>query len=69
MIDVEWLYYLYTTVLGKSEEEFWKSTPAKIYSQLDCHKEAHSKEKTRNVKKSKNGSYQTSNTRVLKGLD
>lgn len=66
---MDWLFYLYTTVLGRSEEEFWSSTLRKIYGQLDCYKDAHSKENIRNVKKSKNGSYETKNTRVMKVLD
>ena len=33
------MYYCYTTILGKSEDEFWQATPAKVFKQLDIHKE------------------------------
>lgn len=36
-IDEEWLYYVYSTVLKRSEEEFMTSTPAKIIKQIDIH--------------------------------
>nr|DAZ29753.1 MAG TPA: hypothetical protein [Caudoviricetes sp.] len=37
------MYYAYTTILGKCEEEFWESTPRKIYSQLEIHTKLHTK--------------------------
>ncbi|NFI06066.1 hypothetical protein FC959_17220 [Clostridium botulinum] len=60
---------MYTTVLGKTEKEFWNSTLRKIFSQLECYKEAHSDKKTRNIKKSQNGSYISNGEKVLKCLD
>lgn len=60
---------MYTTVLNKSDAEFWCSTLRKIFSQLECYREAHSDKKTKGVKKSKNGSYSVSGEKVLKCLD
>lgn len=34
---MDWLYYIWTTVLGKSEKEFWNSTLKKITSQTDIY--------------------------------
>ncbi|WWU66503.1 hypothetical protein QJR26_09010 [Clostridium baratii] len=42
-MDIDWLYYCYTTILGKSEDEFWRATPAKVYKQLEIHSEVISK--------------------------
>lgn len=69
LVDIDWLFYMYTTVLGKTEKEFWNSTLRKIFSQLECYKEAHSDKKTRNIKKSQNGSYISNGEKVLKCLD
>ncbi|WP_205456516.1 hypothetical protein [Clostridium botulinum] len=55
--------------MGKTEKEFWNSTLRKIFSQLECYKEAHSDKKTRNIKKSENGSYISNGEKVLKCLD
>lgn len=68
-MDVDWLYYMYTTVLGKTEEDFWKSTPRKIFSQLECYKEAHRKKNSRNISNNRTGSHITQETKVLKCLD
>lgn len=45
------MFYAYTTILGKSEEEFWRATPRRIFKQIDIHKDVN---KPKN-KKSKNG--------------
>lgn len=60
---------MYTTVLNKTDTDFWNSTLRKIFSQLDCYRESHSDKKTRNIKKSKNGSYIVNGEKVLKCLD
>lgn len=36
-MNLDWLYYCYTTILGKDESEFWEATPAKIIKQLEIH--------------------------------
>ncbi|ASY51640.1 hypothetical protein ABE450_001075 [Clostridium perfringens] len=36
-MDLDWLYYCYTTILGKREEEFWEATPAKVFKQIEVH--------------------------------
>lgn len=36
-LDVDFLYYCFTKILGGTEEEFWKSTPCKIFKLLDIH--------------------------------
>ena len=38
---MDWLFYAYTTILGKSEREFWESTPRKLYKQIDIHCNLH----------------------------
>ncbi|MCJ8343834.1 MAG: hypothetical protein MJH09_13485 [Cetobacterium sp.] len=49
------MYYCYTTILGKSEEEFWQATPAKVFKQLDIHKEIISSQvKNKNSNKNTN---------------
>lgn len=45
------MFYAYTTILGKSEDEFWGATPRRIFKQIDIHKEVN---KPKN-NKSKNG--------------
>ena len=36
-LDIDWLYYLATNIIGMSEEEFLKSTPKKIFALADIH--------------------------------
>lgn len=36
------MYYCYTTLLGKSEEEFWNSTLKKVHKQLAIYAEVNS---------------------------
>ncbi|WP_338630409.1 hypothetical protein [Clostridium baratii] len=60
-MDIDWLYYCYTTILGKSENEFWCATPAKVYKQLEIHSEVISKKSNSNrsndMKKNSNEIY------------
>lgn len=35
--DIEYYLYLYTTVLNHSEEDFWKLSPRRLFSQIDKH--------------------------------
>lgn len=42
-MDLDWLYYAYTTILNRTEDDFWNSTPKKIYSQLKLHTDLHKK--------------------------
>lgn len=49
-MNLDWLYYCYTTILGKTEEEFWEATPAKVISQIEIHSDIISS-KTRANKK------------------
>ena len=35
--DIEYYLYLYTTVLNRTEEDFWKLSPRKLFSQIDQH--------------------------------
>ena len=35
--DIEYYLYLYTTVLNHSEEDFWKLSPRRLFSQIDQH--------------------------------
>lgn len=60
------MYYCYTTILGKSEQEFWEATPRRIFKQLDIHKEINTPKKN----KSKN-SYEEAKGEIttLKVLD
>ncbi|MCI7207697.1 MAG: hypothetical protein MSA15_17090 [Clostridium sp.] len=34
---MDWLYYVWTTILNKSEKEFWTSTLKKIISQTNIY--------------------------------
>lgn len=47
------MYYCYTTLLGKSEEEFWNSTLKKVHKQLAIYAEVNSPKE--GSEKSKNG--------------
>ena len=42
-IDVDWLLYCYTTILRRSEKDFWSSSPAMVFKQLDIHMELNRK--------------------------
>ena len=42
-IDVDWLLYCYTTILKRSEKDFWSSSPAMVFKQLDIHMELNRK--------------------------
>lgn len=65
------MYYAFTTVLNKSESEFWDATPKKIYKQLDIHNKAHSKNNNKNsnntVKKD-NGTRVYTETHTYKAI-
>ena len=37
VLDSDFLYYCFINILGGIEEEFWKSTPRKIFKLLDIH--------------------------------
>lgn len=60
-IDEEWLYYAFTTILGKSEKEFLESTPKKIYGQLRQHSKFLEERNrgNKNTTKNKNGIRET----------
>ena len=55
---------MYTTVLGKSDNDFWTSTPRKIFSQLDCYNNA--KNGMKRAKTSNSGSTTQNSTDGLK---
>lgn len=59
------MYYAYTTILGKSEEEFWRATPAKVYKQLEIHNEIN----TPKGINSRNNNSSSGDTVRLKVLD
>lgn len=54
-IDLDFLFYCYTSILNKSEDEFWESTPRKIFSQMDIYNKLNgkgnenTKDKTNNI--------------------
>jgi hypothetical protein len=52
-IDIDWLYYVYTTILKRQEREFWGATLRKVISQINIHNDLH---------KSQNDNNNTSNT-------
>ena len=58
------MYYFYTTVLGKSEEEFWKATPAKIFKQLDIHKDIISSRVKNNTSKKNTNELRSETVRL-----
>ena len=39
------MYYAYTTILGKSEDEFWEATPKRFFKQLEIHQEMNTPKK------------------------
>lgn len=62
------MYYCYTTILGKSEKEFWEATPAKIFKQIEVHSEFINKKNIRS--NSNNNSHEIKGEEVrLKVLD
>lgn len=63
---MDFLYFAYTSMLNKTEEDFWSSTPRKIFSQLDIYKEVYNKESKN--KQSNNGIVQ-GETISLKAVD
>lgn len=63
-IDLDFLYYAYTTILGKSEEEFWRATLAKVYKQLEIHNEINSP-KNRSRRNENKSSGETVSLKVL----
>ena len=62
---MDFLYYAYTTILGKSEEEFWRATPAKVYKQLEIHNEINAPKN----RKARNDNKSSGETVILKVLD
>ena len=42
---MDWLYYVYTTILKRTEDEFWKSTLRKVVSQISIHNDLYKSEK------------------------
>ncbi len=42
------MFYAYTTILGKNEDEFWGATPRRIFKQIDIHKEVNKNKKSKN---------------------
>ena len=50
-MDIDFCYYLATKVLNMSEEEFKKSTPAKLFKLLEIHQDINN---PKEEKKSKN---------------
>ena len=58
-LDIDFLFYCYTTILGKSEGEFWKSTPRKIISQMKIY---------RNIKKPIQSENEKTEKGKIKGL-
>ena len=65
---MDWLYYCYTTILGKSEKDFWEATPAKIFKQIEVHSEFINSKTSKNKKS--NNSHEVEDEPVrLKVLD
>lgn len=64
-IDLDFLFYCYTSILNKSEDEFWKSTPRKIFSQTDIYNKLNGKENT----KDKTKNIVQGETLTLKAVD
>jgi hypothetical protein len=62
-IDVDWLYYVYTTILKRQEREFWEATLRKVISQINIHNDLY-----RNDNKKQNNASNIVNedTEVLK---
>ena len=59
-IDIDWLYYVYTTILNRQEREFWNSTLRKVISQINIHNDLY-----KNQGKNSENTFKE-NTEVLK---
>lgn len=46
---MDWLYYVYTTILKRTESEFWHSTLRKVVSQISIHNNLYKNEKQEKV--------------------
>ena len=46
-MDIDFCYYLATKVLNMSEEEFKKSTPAKLFKLLEIHQDINTPKETK----------------------
>ena len=46
---MDWLYYVYTTILKRTEDEFWKSTLRKVVSQIGIHNNLYKSEKQEKI--------------------
>lgn len=58
-VDVDYLYYMYVTVLNRSERDFWSSTLRKVISQINMHIDLHNKSNGElKNQKSKNKDYE-----------
>ena len=43
------MYYVYTTILKRSEKEFWNSTLRKVVSQISIHNNLYKSEKQEKI--------------------
>lgn len=72
-IDFVWLLYMYTTLLGHTEEEFWNSNLDKVVSLAEKHAEINDPKKAKQNKKytpNKAGvEYTTGETEVLMAVE
>lgn len=59
-MDIDFMYYAFTTVLNKSESEFWDATPKKIYKQLDIHNKTHGRSRNKNSNNTNNNNNNNS---------
>lgn len=64
-IDIDWLYYVYTTILKRQEREFWGATLRKVISQITIHNDLY---KNDNKKKNNASNIVKEDTEVLKVL-
>ncbi|WP_321835363.1 hypothetical protein [Clostridium butyricum] len=64
-LDLDWMLYAYTKILGNSEEDFWNSTPRKIFSLLDIHCKVNKINKDNNTQKK----GESKEVRTMKVLD
>ena len=48
---MDWLYYLAVSILGLSENEFWRSTPKKLYKLAEIHVKVNSPKKEKEIKR------------------
>lgn len=68
-IDLDLLFFTYTTTLNRSEDDFWNSTVRKIYSQLDIYLDVNKPAKNKKNTDGKTGSFIEGETITLKGCD